>query len=194
MSDSLRPRGLQPARLLCLWDSPGKNAGVGCHFLLQQMMKLRFKQSEATQLVKKTKSAFESGSNSNVHLSHFPILPPPISLRICKATGKHSVCLNTPLYMKSFPPRHHYLFKFSLNSISSMKKSKIAHRRIYLSNHFYFETILTYRKHGSIVNTKGFFLNHLKPSFPIMLNTSKYISSKQGQFPNNQNRTLKLRN
>ena len=27
--------GLQTARLLCLWDSPGKNAGVGCHFLLQ---------------------------------------------------------------------------------------------------------------------------------------------------------------
>ena len=27
--------GLQLARLLCLWDSPGKNTGVGCHFLLQ---------------------------------------------------------------------------------------------------------------------------------------------------------------
>ena len=26
---------LQPARLLCLWDSPGKNAGVACHALLQ---------------------------------------------------------------------------------------------------------------------------------------------------------------
>ena len=28
-------RGLQPTRLLCPWDSPGKNTGVGCHFLLQ---------------------------------------------------------------------------------------------------------------------------------------------------------------
>ena len=27
--------GLQPTRLLCPWDSPGKNTGVGCHFLLQ---------------------------------------------------------------------------------------------------------------------------------------------------------------
>ena len=35
MSDSVRPHGLQPARLLCPWDSPGKNTGVGCHFLLQ---------------------------------------------------------------------------------------------------------------------------------------------------------------
>ena len=33
--DSLRPLGLQPARLLCPWDFPGKNTGVGCHFLLQ---------------------------------------------------------------------------------------------------------------------------------------------------------------
>ena len=32
---SLGHHGLQPARLLCPWDSPGKNPGVGCHFLLQ---------------------------------------------------------------------------------------------------------------------------------------------------------------
>ena len=35
MSDSLWPHGLCPIRVLCLWDLPGKNAGVGCHFLLQ---------------------------------------------------------------------------------------------------------------------------------------------------------------
>ena len=35
VSNSLRPHGLQPARLLCPWDSPGTNTGVGCHFLLQ---------------------------------------------------------------------------------------------------------------------------------------------------------------
>ena len=36
MSSSLWPRGLQPARLLCPWDYPGKNTGVGCHFLLRK--------------------------------------------------------------------------------------------------------------------------------------------------------------
>ena len=41
MSDSLRPRGLQPARLLCPRDSPGKNTGVGCHFLLQGIFRTR---------------------------------------------------------------------------------------------------------------------------------------------------------
>ena len=35
MSDSLRPRGLQPTRLLCPWDYASKNTGVSCHFLLQ---------------------------------------------------------------------------------------------------------------------------------------------------------------
>ena len=37
VSDSLWPQGLQPARLLCSWDSPGKNAGVGFHALLQEI-------------------------------------------------------------------------------------------------------------------------------------------------------------
>ena len=37
VSDSVRPHRRQPTRLLCLWDSPGKNTGVGCHFLLQCM-------------------------------------------------------------------------------------------------------------------------------------------------------------
>ena len=36
MSDSLWPHGLQPARLLCPWDSPSKNNGMHCHFLLQR--------------------------------------------------------------------------------------------------------------------------------------------------------------
>ena len=35
MSDTLRPHGLQSARLLCPWNSPGKNTGVGCHSLLR---------------------------------------------------------------------------------------------------------------------------------------------------------------
>ena len=35
MSNSLWPYGLEPTRLLCPWDFPGKNPGVGCHALLQ---------------------------------------------------------------------------------------------------------------------------------------------------------------
>ena len=35
MSDSVRPHRWKPTRLPHPWDSPGKNTGVGCHFLLQ---------------------------------------------------------------------------------------------------------------------------------------------------------------
>ena len=35
MSNSSWPHGLYPTRLLCPWDFPGKNTGVGFHFLLQ---------------------------------------------------------------------------------------------------------------------------------------------------------------
>ena len=35
VSDSSRPHGLQPTRLLHPWDFPGKSTGVGCHCLLR---------------------------------------------------------------------------------------------------------------------------------------------------------------
>ena len=47
MSDSVRPHGRQLTRLPSPWDSPGKNTGVGCHFLLQ-CMKVK-SQSEVAQ-------------------------------------------------------------------------------------------------------------------------------------------------
>ena len=47
VSDSVRPHRRQPIRLPCPWDSPGKNTGVGCHFLLQ-CMKVK-SESEVTQ-------------------------------------------------------------------------------------------------------------------------------------------------
>ena len=46
-SDSVRPHRRQPTRLRRPWDSPGKNTGVGCHFLLQ-CMKVK-SESEVTQ-------------------------------------------------------------------------------------------------------------------------------------------------
>ena len=37
VSDSVWPQRWKPTRLPCPWDSPGKNTGVGCHFLLQRI-------------------------------------------------------------------------------------------------------------------------------------------------------------
>ena len=47
VSNSVRPQRQQPTRLPRPWDSPGKNTGVGCHFLLQCMKVER--ESEASQ-------------------------------------------------------------------------------------------------------------------------------------------------
>ena len=49
----LQPHGLQPARLLCPWDSLSKNIGVGCHFLLPgifptQQLKLHLRRCRQT--------------------------------------------------------------------------------------------------------------------------------------------------
>ena len=52
MSDSVRPHRRPPTRLLCPWDSPGKNTGVGCHFLLQCMkVKMKVKLFSHVQLL-----------------------------------------------------------------------------------------------------------------------------------------------
>ena len=48
MSDPVRPHRWQPTGLSHPWDSPGKNTGVGCHFLLQ-CMKVK-SESEVAQL------------------------------------------------------------------------------------------------------------------------------------------------
>ena len=48
---TLRPHGLYPARILCPWNSPGKNIGVGCHALLQGI--------------------FPRTQGSNTHLLHY---------------------------------------------------------------------------------------------------------------------------
>ena len=42
-ADSVQPHRGQATRLLCPWDSPGKNTGVGCHFLLYTYKPLNVK-------------------------------------------------------------------------------------------------------------------------------------------------------
>ena len=50
MSESVRPHRRQPTRLPHPWDSPGKNTGVGCHFLLQ-CMKVKVKSLSRVRLL-----------------------------------------------------------------------------------------------------------------------------------------------
>ena len=66
MSDSMRPHRGQPTRLPRAWGSPGKNTGVGCHFLLQ-CMKVK-SESEVTQSCP-TLSAYLNLLSLNVFIS-----------------------------------------------------------------------------------------------------------------------------
>ena len=62
----MQPHRRQPTRLICLWDSPGKNTGVGCHFLLQ-CMKVK-SESEFAQLCRTLSDRIDcSLSVSSVH-------------------------------------------------------------------------------------------------------------------------------
>ena len=66
VSDSVRPHRQQPTRLPGPWDSPGKNTGVGCHFLLQ-CMKVK-SESEVTQSCLTLSNPMDCGPpGSSVH-------------------------------------------------------------------------------------------------------------------------------
>ena len=66
MSDSVRPHRRQPTRLPRPWDSPGKNTGMGCHFLLQ-CMEVK-SESEVTQSCPTLRSPMDcSPPGSSVH-------------------------------------------------------------------------------------------------------------------------------
>ena len=66
VSDSVQPHKRQPTRLRRPWDSPGKNIGVGCHFLLQ-CMKVR-SESEVAQSCPTLRNLMDHSSpGSSVH-------------------------------------------------------------------------------------------------------------------------------
>ena len=66
MSDSVRPQRRQPTRFPGPWDSPGKNTGVGCHFLLQ-CMKVK-SESEVAQLCPTSSDPMDcSPPGSSIH-------------------------------------------------------------------------------------------------------------------------------
>ena len=59
MSDSSRPHGLQPTRLLCPWDFPGKSTGVGCHFGYSISKKTILEPKQWIALLRKEMASFQ---------------------------------------------------------------------------------------------------------------------------------------
>ena len=101
VSDSVQPHRRQPTRLPRPWDSPGKNTGVGCHFLLQ-CMKVK-SESEVAQtcptLATPWTAAYQAppsmGFSRQNYWSGVP-LPSPIYLdkciqSVCNDIGKYRV-------------------------------------------------------------------------------------------------------
>ena len=84
MSDSLQPRGLQTPRLLGLWDSPGKDAGVGCPFLLQGIF-------------------LTQGSNLCLSLQ-------ADSVPLCHQGSPQVICIFRPIFMSYFIHMYYVYF------------------------------------------------------------------------------------
>ena len=75
MPNSVRPHRWQPIRLPRPWDSPGKNTGVGCHFLLQCMkVKSESEVAQASLSITNLQSLLKLMSIELVMTSNPPIL------------------------------------------------------------------------------------------------------------------------
>ena len=111
----MRPHGLQPTKLLRPLNSPGKNTGVGCHFLLQ-CMKVK-SESEVTQSCPTLSDPMDcSLPRSSVHgifqarvLEWGAIAFSMFSLRILHLLTRRMFTINLPLMLVTVSPcgRHY---------------------------------------------------------------------------------------
>ena len=87
---SVRPHRRQPTRLLRPWDSPGKNIGVDCHFLLQCMKvkSLNHVQLCATPQRAAHQAPSSLGFSRQEHWSGLPFPSPTSVLRVCISLSK----------------------------------------------------------------------------------------------------------
>ena len=106
---TLRPHRRQPTRLLCPWDSPGKNTGVGCHFLLQCIKAKR--ESEVAQSCPTLSRPHGLQPTRLLHPWDFP----------GKSTGVGCLCLlfiiPLNIYLLALQPSHYYQEISNINLI-----------------------------------------------------------------------------
>ena len=118
VSNSLQPHGLLPIRLLCLWDSPGKNTGVGCHFLLQGIFPTQGLNPCLLHLLHR-----QVDSLPVCHVgSHYSLLTPQIFMEVSVISEDfqltfYNICPNS---------------KFLINSITTKKPKKQSEDFIHL--------------------------------------------------------------
>ena len=132
MSSSLWTHKLWPARLLCPWDSPGKNTAVGCHFLLQGIFPTQGSNPHLLHLLH-----WQAGSLPLRHLGslgmHKTLFPPFLSWEIWKTQQwpqdwKRSVFI--PVTKKGNAKKCSNYLTFALISHASKVRLKILQARL----------------------------------------------------------------
>ena len=136
MSDSVRPHRRQPNRLPRPWDSPGKNTGVGCHFLLQCMkVKIESEVAQSRQALSDPVDRSLPGSSARgifqarVYLSPFPL--PFASLLfsdLCKASLENRLFffffLHFPFFGMVLVPTSYTMLQISVRSYSCILSTR----------------------------------------------------------------------
>ena len=123
VSDSVRPHRRQPTRLPHPWDSPGKNTGVGCHFLLQCTKgKVKVKSLSCVRLLATPwTAAFQApppmGFSRQEYWSGVPL--PSLVLSLLTPTS-HLTVIYSPL----FPPAPQLFAGLYLSCESSCRSGK----------------------------------------------------------------------
>ena len=84
----MRPHRQQPTRLRHPWDSPGKNTGVGCHFLLQ-CMKVKRESDSATPWTAAHQASPSMGFSRQEYWSGLPLPSPKHNARLLQISSTH---------------------------------------------------------------------------------------------------------
>ena len=106
VSNSVRPHSQQPTRLIHPWESPGKNIGVGCHFLPQGM---------------KVKSASEATQSCPTLLDHMDCsLPGSSDHGMLRARGLEWVVISFSLSLSLSPHIHTHTHTHTHTHISEL--------------------------------------------------------------------------
>ena len=141
MSDSVPPHRQQPTRLHRPWDSPGKNIGVCCHFLLQcmkgKMKSLNRVQLLATRWTAAYQAPLSMGFSRQEYWSGMPLPSPknfprqalklsrlvPIFILQAFSSLEHPsiVFLTFSIHIKLSFPYFYFLRSLSANLINSIK-------------------------------------------------------------------------
>ena len=127
MSNSVRPRRQQPTRLPRPWGSPGKNTGMGCHFLLQCM---------------KVKSEREDAQS-------YPTLSDPMDCSLPGSSESTGVGSNS-LLQGIFPPQGSNPGLLHCRQILYHLSHQVPHLKLFLSHPEWLLRVLTDGKHRKI--------------------------------------------